>query len=206
MRDTRQTAAARPRVLVPEMVITCYTSFPNHGAGYSVTVEGRPGDHPGASGGRRRRRRRGRRVRDRPGGGGGDPTDPLRAGGCRIALLGTNRPDTLTGGGAGDVVIGFAANDRMRGEGGHDCLVGGPGADRLTGGEGDDRLVGGRGRDTLTGGPGGNAYDAGGGNDVVRARNGRRELVVCGPGLDRAHVDRRDRVRDCELSLVGVGR
>jgi hypothetical protein len=40
----------------------------------------------------------------------------------------------------------------------------------------------------------------------VRARNGRRELVVCGSGFDRAHVDRRDRVRGCELSLVGVGR
>jgi Ca2+-binding RTX toxin-like protein len=140
------------------------------------------------------------------GGGGGDPTQPLRAGGCRLAVLGTNRPDTLTGGVGGDVVIGFGGADRMRGEGGHDCLVGGSGPDRLTGGDGDDRLVGGRGRDTLVGGAGTNAYDAGAGNDVVRARNGRGELVVCGSGRDRAYVDRRDRARGCELSLGAAGR
>lgn len=202
VRDTRQTAAARPRVLVPEMVITCYVLGPSHGAGYSVTVRGDPvtiparlgrGGGGGAGGG------------DGPGsgGGGGDPTGPLRTGGCRVAVLGTNGPDTLAGTDAAEVMIGFAAADRMRGEGGHDCLVGGPGADTLSGGDGDDRLVGGPGRDNLTGGAGGNAYDAGAGNDVVRARNGRRELVVCGSGRDRAYVDRGDRVRGCELSLAG---
>jgi hypothetical protein len=36
------------------------------------------------------------------------------------------------------------------------------------------------------------------GRDVVQARNGKRELVRCGSGRDRARVDRRDRVRACE--------
>jgi Ca2+-binding RTX toxin-like protein len=182
VRDTRELAAARARHLRPELEITCFVAFPQHGAGYSITVTGNPVTIPA-----------------RFGGGGG-------AGGCRVAVLGTNGPDALTGGAAGDVMIGFAADDRMRGEGGHDCLVGGAGADRMTGGDGADRLVGGRGRDTLVGGPGANAYDAGGGDDVVRARNGTPESVRCGAGRDRAYVDRRDRVRGCELSLVGVGR
>jgi Ca2+-binding RTX toxin-like protein len=205
LRDRRIVAIAREQHLRPELEITCYVTLPFlHGAGYHITVTGNPVTIParfggGGAGG-------GGSGSGSGSGGGGDPTEPLRAGGCRVAILGTNRADTLTGGGAGEVMIGFAGSDRMRGEDGHDCLVGGPGVDRLSGGDGDDRLVGGRGRDTLVGGPGGNAYDAGVGNDVVRARNGRRELVVCGPGRDRAYVDRRDRVRGCELSLVGAGR
>jgi hypothetical protein len=155
VRDTRELAAARARHLRPELEITCFVAFPQHGAGYSITVTGNPVTIPA-----------------RFGGGGG-------AGGCRVAVLGTNGPDALTGGAAGDVMIGFAADDRMRGEGGHDCLVGGAGADRMTGGDG---------------------------ADVVRARNGTPESVRCGAGRDRAYVDRRDRVRGCELSLVGVGR
>ncbi len=204
--EIRVVAIARAQRLTPEVIATCYEQFPLHGSfsitfsGDSVTIPARFGGSAGGGGG-------GGGPGPGPGsGGGGDPTQPLRAGGCRLALLGTNGPDRLTGGAAGDVVIGFGAADRMRGEGGHDCLVGGPGADRLTGGDGDDRLAGGRGADTLVGGPGANAYDAGGGNDVVRARNGRAEIVRCGPGRDRAYVDRRDRVRGCELSLVGAGR
>jgi Ca2+-binding RTX toxin-like protein len=81
---------------------------------------------------------------------------------------------------------------------GHDCLVGGSGRDRLLGEDGYDRLTGGSGRDRLDGGPGRNAYDAGSGDDQVKARNGRRETVRCGPGDDSASVDRNDRVRGCE--------
>jgi Ca2+-binding RTX toxin-like protein len=206
VRDRRIVAIAREQHLRPELEITCYVTLPSlHGAGYHITVTGNvvtiPPRFGGGGGGG------GGGAGSGPGaGGGGDATAPLGAGGCRVALLGTNRPDTLTGGDAGEVVIGFGSGDRMRGEGGHDCLVGGPGADTLKGGEGDDRLVGGRGRDVLIGGDGANAYDAGGGDDVVRARNGRPESVRCGSGRDRAYVDRRDRVRGCELSLVGAGR
>ncbi len=50
-----------------------------------------------------------RATRDHPG--------ALRAEGCRVAVLGTNAPDTLAGGDAGEIVIGFGGADRMRGEG-----------------------------------------------------------------------------------------
>jgi Ca2+-binding RTX toxin-like protein len=148
------------------------------------------------------------------GGGGGTPPPPgggtpppgggqTPAGPCAVRRAGTPRGDTLTGTSAGDLILGLAGNDVLRGRGGDDCLSGGPGRDRLLGGPGADRLDGGRGADRLDGGAGTNRYDAGPGNDVVRARNGRRELVACGAGRDRARVDRRDRVRRCERVTRG---
>ena len=50
----------------------------------------------------------------------------------------------------------------------------------------------------LTGGRGRNSYAAGPGRDAINARNGRRERIDCGPGRDKARVDRSDRVRRCE--------
>jgi Ca2+-binding RTX toxin-like protein len=50
-------------------------------------------------------------------------------------------------------------------------------------------LNGGAGTDRLYGGPG---------NDVLRARDGQRDVVDCGPGRDTAYVDRLDRVSGCE--------
>jgi hypothetical protein len=95
VRDTRELAAARARHLRPELEITCFVAFPQHGAGYSITVTGNPVTIParfgGGGGG-------GGGGGVGPGaGGGGDPTQPLRAGGCRVAVLGTNGPDALTG-------------------------------------------------------------------------------------------------------------
>ena len=130
--------------------------------------------------------------------GSGDPTEPLGTGGCLKALVGTNGPDTLTGDSDNEVIFGFDAADRIRGDRGHDCLIGGQGGDRLEGEAGRDRLTGGTGNDVLIGGPDVNAYDAGPGKDFVSARNGKRELVRCGPGRDRARVHRRDRLRSCE--------
>ena len=106
--------------------------------------------------------------------------------------------DFVCAGDGNDRVLGENGNDRLFGQAGRDTLLGGRGNDRLNGGAGNDRLVGGGGRDVLTGGPGRNTYLAGAGNDTVRARNGRRELINCGKGRDRAIVDRRDRVRGCE--------
>jgi Ca2+-binding RTX toxin-like protein len=68
-------------------------------------------------------------------------------------------------------------------------LLGRGGRDRLNGLSGGDCLNGNRGRDRLRGGPG---------DDVLRARDGRRDVLDCGPGQDKAIVDRRDRVRHCE--------
>jgi hypothetical protein len=124
VRDRRIAAIAREQHLRPELEITCYVTVPFlHGAGYHIIVTGDPvtipprfgdGGGGGAGGG----------AGGGGGGGGGDPTAPLRSGGCRLAVLGTDGPDTLRGSDGHDVVIGFGAADRMRGEGGHDCPSG----------------------------------------------------------------------------------
>jgi Ca2+-binding RTX toxin-like protein len=186
-------AKKRPQHLVPELTIGCFQNFPLHG-GPDVTVTGNPivvppifGDGTSGGGG------------GSGGGAGGGPTEPLAAGGCVLALLGTDGADRLTGGEGHEVIVGFAAGDRIRALGGHDCAVGGPGRDRIDGGRGNDRLTGGTGRDVLVDRFGDNAFDAGSGKDSVYARNGSGDLVRCGPGRDHAQVDRRDRLRGCEL-------
>lgn len=150
------------------------------------------GDHGGQGG------------RDFPGGGFGGPSDPLRPAGCGRKREGTPRADTLRGTSFGDLIIGLEGDDLIRGLAGNDCLIGDGGNDRLLGRKGSDRLTGGDGDDRLVGGKGVNRYDAGPGNDDVKAANGRRELVSCGEGQDRARVDRRDRVAGCEkVTRVG---
>jgi Ca2+-binding RTX toxin-like protein len=102
---------------------------------------------------------------------------------------GTAGPDTLTGTAGNDRLFGLGGADLLRGLGGNDLLDGGAGNDRLFGGAGNDRLVGGSGV---------NRYSAGAGSDNVRAANGRVESVACGPGVDTAVLDRRDRATGCE--------
>lgn len=97
---------------------------------------------------------------------------------------------TFSGTAKADRITGTAANDVLYGLGGADVLLGLNGNDVLSGGRGDDRLDGGPGRDRLFGGPG---------NDTLRARDGTRDVVDCGPGRDTAVVDRVDRVSGCEL-------
>ena len=186
------------RKLHPELTISCWENGSLHGAGPIVVIGtdsavggvvlipplgGDIVDPPGTGSG---------------GTGGNDPTEPLRANGCRRPIVGTDAPDTLIGSGEGDVIFGRGGGDRIRGRDGHDCLSGGAGNDTLRGERGDDRLTGGSGADTLLGGAGVNVYYAGPGNDFVNAVNGRVELVSCGSGHDRAVVDRRDRVSSCE--------
>jgi Ca2+-binding RTX toxin-like protein len=76
-------------------------------------------------------------------------------------------------------------------------MKGGAGADTLLGGGRGAALVGGPGRDEF------NAIDGkpvgGAGHDVIRARDGGRDVVNCGPGNDVAYVDRvEDGVFGCE--------
>jgi Ca2+-binding RTX toxin-like protein len=199
-----QVVGSKPywRSLHPRLRIACTVGERRHGSDF-IEVAGAPvlippldGDAGGDAGG--------------GGGGGGgsgdnsDPTDPLRNGGCRRPVVGTNRSETLSGSGAADVIFGRGGNDRISGRPGTDCLIGGTGNDVLRGEDGDDRLTGGSGADTLVGGPGTNAYDSGSGNDVVDASNGRAESVRCGSGKDTARVDKRDRANGCErVTVVG---
>ncbi len=110
---------------------------------------------------------------------------------------------------------GRGGNDRIEGSLGNDHLDGGDGQDVIFGGYGDDKLIGGPGADWLRGdeghdhvfgddGPdrigaeGGDWIDAGPGNDAVFARNGARDVIHCGSGIDRAVVDRNDVAIGCE--------
>jgi Ca2+-binding RTX toxin-like protein len=97
---------------------------------------------------------------------------------------------TFSGSARADRITGTAANDVMYGLGGGDLLRALAGNDVLYGGRGNDVLDGGLGLDRLFGGPG---------NDMLRARDGRRDVVDCGAGRDTAIVDRVDRVSGCEL-------
>jgi Ca2+-binding RTX toxin-like protein len=90
-------------------------------------------------------------------------------------------------------------------------ILGGGGADVLSVNGTDDGLYGGSGNDWLRAGgsqsraP--NRLYGGRGNDRLDTRDQARDFVSCGPGRDRAYVNRNDRVRrDCErVSRRGLG-
>jgi Ca2+-binding RTX toxin-like protein len=105
--------------------------------------------------------------------------------------------EDLTGGSARDVLVGSSAANILRGNGGADTLNGQDGSDTLIGGEGGDDLAGLVGRDS---------YDAGPGNDTIDARDGVRESIACGDGLDTLFSDLFDpRPADCEaIKLFAV--
>jgi Ca2+-binding RTX toxin-like protein len=66
------------------------------------------------------------------------------------------------------------------------------GADEIRGGYGEDVLSGGRGADFLRG------------QDIFSQSGAFRDVVDCGPGNDRASVDFRDRVVDCEDVVLAI--
>jgi hypothetical protein len=144
---------------------------------------------------------------------------------CANTSFGGRDDDVLLGSSFGDRLYGRQGRDLLRGRAGNDCLFGGEGADvldgdggddTLSGGDGRDRLFGGAGRDRLLGGAKGDELHGdsgndqlfpgtgrdrawgGAGNDVISARDGSRDVIDCGAGLDRVTADRRDRVRGCE--------
>jgi uncharacterized repeat protein (TIGR01451 family) len=155
------------------------------------------------------------------------PPAALALGGapCANPSFGGRDDDVLFGSSFGDRMYGRQGRDLLRGRAGNDCLFGGEGADVLDGDGGDDTLSGGDGRDRLFGGAGndrllggakgdelrgdtgndqlfpGTGRDrvwGGAGNDVISARDGSRDVIDCGAGLDRVTADRRDRLRGCE--------
>jgi hypothetical protein len=68
-------------------------------------------------------------------------------------------------------------------------LTGDPTANTLTAGPEEDFVDGRGGVDRLNGG---------GSADVMRGRDGSKDTVSCGDGMDLAIIDRRDSTRDCE--------
>jgi Ca2+-binding RTX toxin-like protein len=92
--------------------------------------------------------------------------------------------DQIGGGLLGDLMRGEGGNDVMWGREGNDNVLGNEGKDHLDGGEGDDILKGGPGRDHL--------FD-------FTAGSADRDVVICGPGADKAKVDKKDdQVDGCE--------
>jgi hemolysin type calcium-binding protein len=117
-----------------------------------------------------------------------------------MAIGGGHGNDTMKGTGARNVFGGGPGDDVLDGAGGDDHLVGGGGADRLTGGDGQDLLGGEDGDDFLDGGSGVDryygdsvsaciAYSCPSGRDDIRARDGEREEIDCGPGTDTTELD-----------------
>jgi Tol biopolymer transport system component len=147
----------------------------------------------------------------------GDGSSPRRlTNDCRV--LGTDADDSLRGTGLADILLGLAGNDRLTGlsagyvgdtldgGAGDDVLVGTYVGDLLYGRAGRDRLFGGLSGDLLYGGAGADRIAGQGGRDTVYARDGERDVVLCGTNVrnrkaerDVAWIDRFDVVRDCEV-------
>jgi Ca2+-binding RTX toxin-like protein len=124
---------------------------------------------------------------------------------CGLTIRATDSSERGTTG--GDRMFGTSDDDQLVARAGDDCLRGGPGDDYLTGGDGDDRADGGPGADLvrgdagddrLIGGPGRDRLLGGPGADLISARDGKRDVVRCGPGRDRARVDAVDSIAGCE--------
>jgi hypothetical protein len=155
----------------------------------------------------------------------------LAASGVALAVnkIGTNGPDTLRGtkgddnlygNGGNDTLRGLAGNDNLLGGAGKDVVFSGHGSDNAVGGDGNDFLDGANGSDKIAGGDGndfmldgeahGGATDllsGGAGTDVLNPANkpAGKDLVSCGPGVDRVLADRKDVISpDCERVTVGL--
>jgi Ca2+-binding RTX toxin-like protein len=122
----------------------------------------------------------------------------VTAAGRECTIVGTQGPDVLRGTGHRDVICGLGGNDRLYGLGGNDILIAGPGNDIVSGGSGNDVLQGGFGLDQILGGTGNDEISGGSGNDEISARDKRRDVVVGGPGADKAALDRSDKTISIE--------
>jgi hypothetical protein len=87
-------------------------------------------------------------------------------------------------------IVGTQASDVLRGTRGRDVICGLGGDDTIIGGRGADVIYGGPGADVLDGGAGNDVLRGGAGNDLLRARDGHRDVVAGGAGVDLAIIDR----------------
>ena len=77
-------------------------------------------------------------------------------------------------------------------------LSGGEGNDRILGNDGGGTLDGKGGNDTIDGRGGFDTFAGGSGNDSVLARDGNREQIDCGDGVDSSVTDTTDTTSSCE--------
>jgi Tol biopolymer transport system component len=128
--------------------------------------------------------------------------DTIEADNGRYRICGRGGDDEIVSGEQGDRIFGGTGWDYIEGSDGRDYLAGGIGHDGLRGGQHDDVLVGGAGDDVLDAGAGRDRIRGGRGNDFIPTAGVSRDRVDCGPGDDRAIVDRHDDVRGCERLRV----
>ena len=80
-------------------------------------------------------------------------------------------------------------------------MQGNLGDDAIYAGNGDDTAYGGGGDDLIQGGFGDDVMSDGYGDDRVNARDGRKDLIICGPGDDLIYLEANlDVLRDCGVS------
>ncbi len=134
---------------------------------------------------------------------GGSGNDRLYGDDDNDRIVGGSGADRIKGGDGRDNLYGGSGRDEIYGEFGRDHIAGGSGDDLLVGGPDNDRIFGEAGRDRIRVGSGRNFVDAGSGNDSIEARNGARDRIICGSGVDRVHADRYDLLSDCEIVSTG---
>jgi Ca2+-binding RTX toxin-like protein len=143
---------------------------------------------------------------------------------------GTPGNDRIHGKAAPDQISALTGDDVVHARRGSDTVDLGPGNDRGFGGRGDDKVYGGDGRDTIFANKGRDTIDGGDGNDRLFAlsrkdvnrpddtegdtvrggrgddriavRDGERDVVNCGPGVDRALLDFKDVLEDNSCEVV----
>jgi Ca2+-binding RTX toxin-like protein len=143
---------------------------------------------------------------------------------------GTPGNDRIHGKAAPDQISALTGDDVVHARRGSDTVDLGPGNDRGFGGRGDDKVYGGDGRDTIFANKGRDTIDGGDGNDRLFAlsrkdvnrpddtegdtvrggtgddriavRDGERDVVNCGPGVDQAILDFKDVTEDNSCEVV----
>ena len=133
--------------------------------------------------------------------------------GPKFVIVGTDKSNRIKGTRRDDRIILRGGKDRASGGRGSDCIDGGKGRDAIYGGVGKDSLYGKKGNDRLIGGKGADHLSGAGGNDKISAGKGRGTIqggkgrdrinaskrgpatkwIRCGPGRDRARVNRNER-------------
>jgi Ca2+-binding RTX toxin-like protein len=120
-----------------------------------------------------------------------------------------------------DRLFGGFGNDTISGGDGDDFMSGGPGDDRQDGGAGNDTIFANQGRDVTDGGDGndrlfalsrkdvqgrgdmeGDTVRGGAGDDRIAVRDGERDVVNCGTGVDKAILDFKDVLEDNSCEVV----
>jgi Ca2+-binding RTX toxin-like protein len=129
--------------------------------------------------------------------------------------------DTVDLGPGNDRGFGGRGDDKVYGGDGRDFISSGFGDDSTTGDAGDDTIFANKGRDTIDGGDGndrlfalsrkdvnrpddteGDTVRGGTGDDRIAVRDGERDVVNCGPGVDRALLDFKDVLEDNSCEVV----